>query len=416
MRPLASASSLVSSAAGALASWPSSRRRPRRRSLRCASWPRCPISGPSPARSSATWAEVQVATRPGQNPHDLEIRPSQILLVKRAEILVRNGLEEDAWIDPVVESSGNPRLLRGSPSVIEAVAGPGAPQDPLRAASTARSATSIRRATRTSRSIPAPLPTVTANIVAGLGRLRPDLAERLEANRRAFLDDVAAAAPALDARCWRRTAARAVVSYHDSWPYFYRAFGLEELGVIEDRPGVPPSPQHLAALIRQMRERAGEGRARRELVSDRHRRRGGPRGRRPRAGGAAEPGRDQGHRHLHRPPGRARHHARPRPGANERTARSRSATAPPGRAARGRGPSRGPSPSKQAGPRSMAGSIVRVSWRPSLGLPSSRPRSAMTLPRSRVSPASPRPPSPPRGCSRSRGSRPSRASCGSSGR
>jgi len=45
------------------------------------------------------------------------------------------------------------------------------------------------------------------------------------------------------------------VSYHDSWPYFYRAFGFEELGVIEDRPGVPPSPQHLAALIRQMRER-----------------------------------------------------------------------------------------------------------------------------------------------------------------
>ena len=69
--------------------------------------------------------EVQVATRPGQNPHDLEIRPSQIMLVKRAEILVRNGLDEDAWIDPVIESSGNPRLLRGAPSVIEAVRGLG---------------------------------------------------------------------------------------------------------------------------------------------------------------------------------------------------------------------------------------------------------------------------------------------------
>jgi ABC-type Zn uptake system ZnuABC Zn-binding protein ZnuA len=67
--------------------------------------------------------DVQVATRPGQNPHDLEIRPSQILLVKRAEILVRNGLDEDPWIDPVIESSGNPRLLRGAPSVVEAVRG-----------------------------------------------------------------------------------------------------------------------------------------------------------------------------------------------------------------------------------------------------------------------------------------------------
>ena len=45
------------------------------------------------------------------------------------------------------------------------------------------------------------------------------------------------------------------MSYHDSWPYFYRAFGPQELGVIEDRPGVPGAPQHLAALVRQMRER-----------------------------------------------------------------------------------------------------------------------------------------------------------------
>src|SRR5204862_6289441 len=69
--------------------------------------------------------EVRVATRPGQNPHDLEIRPSQFVLVKRAEILVRNGLDEDAWIDPIIESSGNPRLLRGAPSVIEVVRGLG---------------------------------------------------------------------------------------------------------------------------------------------------------------------------------------------------------------------------------------------------------------------------------------------------
>ena len=60
--------------------------------------------------------EVRVATRPGQNPHDLEIRPSQFVLVKRAEILVRNGLDEDAWIDPIIESSGNPRCSAARPA------------------------------------------------------------------------------------------------------------------------------------------------------------------------------------------------------------------------------------------------------------------------------------------------------------
>ena len=197
--------------------------------------------------------EVQVATRPGQNPHDLEIRPSQILLVKRAEILVRNGLDEDAWIDPVVESSGNPRLLRGAPGVVEAVRGLSLLK--VRTGPVDRSLGDVHPSGNPHFTLdPGTLPVVTGNIVAGLGRLRPDLLERLEANRWAFLDEVAVAM-----RRW--TAALApfrgaqVVSYHDSWPYFYRAFGLEELGVIEDRPGVPPSPQHLVTLIRQMRER-----------------------------------------------------------------------------------------------------------------------------------------------------------------
>jgi ABC-type Zn uptake system ZnuABC Zn-binding protein ZnuA len=197
--------------------------------------------------------DVQVATRPGQNPHDLEIRPSQILLVKRAEILVRNGLDEDAWIDPVIESSGNPRLLRGSPSVVEAVRGLQVLK--VRTGAVDRSLGDVHPAGNPHFTLdPGTAPIVTANIVAGLGRLRPDLAERLEANRRRFLDEVAAAT-----QRWTETLApyrgAPVVSYHDSWPYFYRAFGLEELGIIEDRPGVPPSPQHLAALIRQMRER-----------------------------------------------------------------------------------------------------------------------------------------------------------------
>jgi ABC-type Zn uptake system ZnuABC Zn-binding protein ZnuA len=197
--------------------------------------------------------EVHVATRPGQNPHDLEIRPSQIVLVKRAEILVRNGLEEDSWIDPVIESSGNPRLLRGAPSVIEAVRGLTILK--MRTGAIDRSMGDVHPSGNPHFTLdPATLPVVTGNIVAGLSALHPDLAERLETNRRAFLDEVAAAA-----RRWSATLApyrgAPIVSYHDSWPYFYRAFGLEELGVIEDRPGVPPSPQHLVALIRLMRER-----------------------------------------------------------------------------------------------------------------------------------------------------------------
>jgi len=197
--------------------------------------------------------EVQVATRPGQNPHDLEIRPSQFVLVKRAEILVRNGLDEDAWIDPIIESSGNPRLLRGAPSVVEAARGLTILK--IRTGPIDRSLGDVHPSGNPHFTLdPGTLPVVTANIVAGLSRLRPDLADRLETNRRAFLDEIGQAT-----RRWKAILepyrGAPIVSYHDSWPYFYRAFGLEELGIIEDRPGVPPSPQHLVALIRRMRER-----------------------------------------------------------------------------------------------------------------------------------------------------------------
>jgi ABC-type Zn uptake system ZnuABC Zn-binding protein ZnuA len=198
--------------------------------------------------------QVQVATRPGQNPHDLEIRPSQILLVRRAEILVRNGLEEDAWIDPVVESSGNPRLLRGSSNVIEGSRGLPLLKVPSRPVD--RSLGDVHHSGNPHYTLdPGTMPMVTATITSGLARLRPDLASRLETNRREFLSRVEA-----QLQRWREMLAphrgARVVSYHDSWPYFYRAYGLIELGVIEDRPGVPPTPQHLANLVRQMKEQS----------------------------------------------------------------------------------------------------------------------------------------------------------------
>ena len=50
-------------------------------------------------------AAVEVIARFGQNPHDMEVRPSHMLMLRRADLLVRNGLEEDAWIDVIALGS-----------------------------------------------------------------------------------------------------------------------------------------------------------------------------------------------------------------------------------------------------------------------------------------------------------------------
>jgi len=197
-------------------------------------------------------ATIDLIARFGQNPHDMEVRPSQILLVRRADLLIRNGLEEDAWIDVMVHRAANPRMLRGSPTVVEAFQG-----IEVLKVMTGR----IDRSMGDVHPLGSPHYTldpdnvviVTANIAAGLTRMAPEQGRAFEANRQAFLEKVADAD-----RRWKSALApfrgAGIVSYHDSWPYFYRAFGLVEAGIIEDRPGIPPSPQHLVNLIRSMRE------------------------------------------------------------------------------------------------------------------------------------------------------------------
>ena len=94
---------------------------------------------------------------------------------------------------------------------------------------------------------------MTQNIVDGLIRVAPELRGTFEKNRQAFLGRLEEAMVR-----WTRTlepfkGARVVV-YHPDYIYFLTRFGLVQAGMLEDRPGIPPSPQHLAQLIRLMKE------------------------------------------------------------------------------------------------------------------------------------------------------------------
>ena len=46
-----------------------------------------------------------------------------------------------------------------------------------------------------------------------------------------------------------------IVAYHNSWPYFARRFRLDFVAFIETKPGVPPTPSHLAGIVQTMHAR-----------------------------------------------------------------------------------------------------------------------------------------------------------------
>src|SRR5207244_9078183 len=67
--------------------------------------------------------EVDALARGTQNPHDLEVRPSLMVKVRRADLLVINGLELDQWAEVVVQGANNPKVIPGAPGRVDASAG-----------------------------------------------------------------------------------------------------------------------------------------------------------------------------------------------------------------------------------------------------------------------------------------------------
>src|SRR5207302_9804105 len=94
---------------------------------------------------------------------------------------------------------------------------------------------------------------VTLGIAEALTQLLPTERERIVTNRDRFLTELDRRMAAWSARLAPAAGAK-FIAYHNSWPYFARRFRLDVLDFIEPKPGVAPSPAHLARLIAKGRQ------------------------------------------------------------------------------------------------------------------------------------------------------------------
>jgi ABC-type Zn uptake system ZnuABC Zn-binding protein ZnuA len=196
--------------------------------------------------------EVDALARGNQNPHDLEVRPSLMVKVRRADVLVLNGLELDQWADVVVQGANNPKVIPGAPGRVDASAGILVLEVPTTRVD--RSMGDVHPVGNPHYSLdPGLAPAVTANILEGLVRVAPEYRAMFERNRGEFLGRLE---PAL--RGWSATLApfkgAPVVVYHAQWAYLLARFGLTQVGTVEERPGIPPAPGHIAKLIQLMKD------------------------------------------------------------------------------------------------------------------------------------------------------------------
>jgi zinc/manganese transport system substrate-binding protein len=195
---------------------------------------------------------VESLARGYQDPHFVEAKPSFILKLQKADVLIAVGRDlEIGWLPPLIQQSRNAKIQPGAQGYLDAS---------TRARILDIPTGQITRAMGDVHPLGNPhfwLDPENGKIIAQeiaekLSQLRPN-------DRALFAMRQADFTARLDAAEKRWLAMMApykgmkVVTYHNSFPNFAERFGLNVVGFIEPRPGIPPTPQHTLDLINEMK-------------------------------------------------------------------------------------------------------------------------------------------------------------------
>src|SRR3954449_1219927 len=184
---------------------------------------------------------------------DYQPKPQDVLRLKNARLAVRVGLDYDVWFDRLLQASAKADIQRGGVAYVDASFGIAALE--VRGVSVGPGDGHAHGSGNPHYWLdPKNAEIVTGTILEALARIDPENAARYEDNRLAFLARLRAKLTEWESKL-APLRAMPMVAFHNSWPYFARRFRLDFVGFIETKPGVPPSPAHLAGIVKSMRER-----------------------------------------------------------------------------------------------------------------------------------------------------------------
>jgi zinc/manganese transport system substrate-binding protein len=195
--------------------------------------------------------EVTALAKPTEDPHFVDAKPSHIVTLNRADLLIEGGAElELGWLPALLQGVRNTKIQAGSPGRISASQGVRMLDVP----------TSFDRSRGDVHALgnphflldPTNAKLVAAQVATHLGRIQPAQASQLQANLQRFnatLDQKlaqweAALAPYRGAK---------IVTYHKDFSYLAERFGLVVVATLEEKPGIAPSPAHIAEVIQTMK-------------------------------------------------------------------------------------------------------------------------------------------------------------------
>ena len=197
-------------------------------------------------------AEVYFVASPKRDIHFIAPTPKDVLKLRRADVFVHGGLDLETWRGPLVDAAGRREFLSDGEKVIDVSRGIELLEVP---AVLTRSAGDVHQFGNPHYWLdPANGKIIADNIAAGLARAYPEDAGLFMANAESFKKKLDEKMRVWDEKM-RPFKDESIVTYHNSWPYFVKRFGLIMAGNIEPLPGIPPTAKHISELTRIMEEK-----------------------------------------------------------------------------------------------------------------------------------------------------------------
>jgi zinc/manganese transport system substrate-binding protein len=195
---------------------------------------------------------IESIARGYQDPHFVEAKPSFILKLQKADLLVVVGRElEIGWLPPLIQQSRNAKIQPGANGYLDAS---------LQAKILEIPQGEITRAMGDVHPLGNPHYWLDPNngaiiarqIAAKLAQLQPADKAYFDQRLNDFTGRLAQALARWSALMAPYKGVK-LVTYHRSFPNFAERFGLDVIGYVEPRPGIPPTPQHTLDLINEMK-------------------------------------------------------------------------------------------------------------------------------------------------------------------
>jgi ABC-type Zn uptake system ZnuABC Zn-binding protein ZnuA len=194
---------------------------------------------------------VVALAKPTEDPHYVDAKPSHIVTLNRADALIEGGAElELGWLPPLLENSRNSKISAGAPGRIVASDGVKMLEIP----------TSFDRSKGDVHSLGNPhfmIDPVTVRIIAR--SIASHFAQIDPKNAATYNGNLTRFNTKLDAKyaAWQKELApyrgARIVTYHKDFVYLADRFGLTVVDELEPKPGISPSPAHLAQVIGKMK-------------------------------------------------------------------------------------------------------------------------------------------------------------------